>query len=104
MGEELSDVHIYLAQRLLRAQFPELNGLLSTLLQGKRQWLLKKKEMLQIIHSTSHHHWIVATTILEAKEKAMFLCMIQSSKLFIGKPKKFFMAFSRVYQLLISRS
>ena len=65
MGEELSDIHINLAQRLLRAQFPELNGLLSTLLQGKETSVIEKKEkkMLQIIHSTSRHHWIVATTI-----------------------------------------
>ena len=65
MGEELSDVHINLAQRLLRAQFPELNGLLFTLLQGKETSAIEKKEkkMLQIIHSTSRHHWIVATTI-----------------------------------------
>ena len=44
MGEELSDVHINLAQRLLRAQFPELNGLLSTLLQEKETSVIEKKE------------------------------------------------------------
>ena len=31
MGEELSDIHVNLAQRLLQAEFPDLNGLLSTL-------------------------------------------------------------------------
>ena len=36
MGEELSDVDINLAQRLLRVQFPKLGGLQSTLLQQKR--------------------------------------------------------------------
>ena len=44
MGEELSDVHINLAQRLLRAQFPELNGLLSTLLQGKETSVIEKRK------------------------------------------------------------
>ena len=65
MGEELSDIHINLAQRLLREQFPELCGLLSTLLQGKETSVIEKSDMkmLQIIHSSSHHHWIVATTI-----------------------------------------
>ena len=65
MGEELSDIHVNLAQRLLRAQFPNLNGLLSTLLQEKDTMAIEKKEkeMLQIIHSTNRHHWIVATTI-----------------------------------------
>ena len=44
MGEELSDVHINLDQRLLRAQFPELSGLLSTLLQGKETSVIERKE------------------------------------------------------------
>lgn len=44
MGEELSDVHINLAQRLLGAQFPELNGLLSTLLQGKETSVIEKQK------------------------------------------------------------
>ena len=65
MGEELSDVHINLAQRLLRVQFPESSGLLSTLLQGKETSVIERKEkrILQVIHSTSRHYWIVATTI-----------------------------------------
>jgi len=42
MGEELTDVHINLAQRLLRAQFSELNGLLSTLLQEKETSVIEK--------------------------------------------------------------
>ena len=65
MDKELSDVHINLAQRLLKVQSPELSGLLSTPLQGKETSVIKRKEekMLQIIHSTSRHHWIVATTI-----------------------------------------
>ena len=64
MGEELCDADINLAQRLLGAQFPELGGLQSTLLQQKEAPILEKKEkMLQIIHCPSRHHWIVATTV-----------------------------------------
>jgi len=33
MGNELSDVHVNLAQNSLKAQFPQLKGLRSTLLQ-----------------------------------------------------------------------
>ncbi|XP_065910108.1 uncharacterized protein [Dysidea avara] len=64
MGEELSDIHINLAQSLLKAQFPELSGLKSTLLQQKETPELEKQEkMLQIIHCASRLHWIVATTV-----------------------------------------
>ena len=64
MGEELSYIHINLAQRLLRAQFPKLCGLFSTLLQGKEASVIEKEmKMLQITHSSSCHHFIVATTI-----------------------------------------
>ena len=63
MGEKLCDAHINLAQRLLKAQFPELGGLQSTLLQQKETSVLETKEkMVQIIHCSSRHHWIVATT------------------------------------------
>ena len=64
MGEELSDVHINTAQNLLKVQFPELGGLKSTLLQQKEMPVLEIKEkVVQIIHCSSRHHWIVATTI-----------------------------------------
>ena len=42
MCEELSDIHINLAQRPLREQFPELCGLFSTLLRGKETSVIKK--------------------------------------------------------------
>ena len=58
MSEELCDADINLAQKLLRAQFPELGGLQSTLLQQKDA----KEKVLQIMHCPSHHHWMVATT------------------------------------------
>ena len=37
MDNELSDIHINMAQTLLKVQFALLNGLKSTLLQGKQQ-------------------------------------------------------------------
>ena len=36
MGEKLSDLEINIAQRLLKLQFPDLNGLDSTLLQQNK--------------------------------------------------------------------
>ena len=44
MGEEPCDADINLAQRLLGAQFPELDGLQSTLLQQKEAPILEKRE------------------------------------------------------------
>ena len=104
MGEELSDIHVNLAQRLLRAEFPDLNGLLSTLLQGKETTVIEKKEnkMLQIIHSTSRHHWIVATTI-GSKREGEVLVYDSLFKTLDRETKKLFTAFSKVYQLLTSR-
>lgn len=63
MGEELSDVHINLAQNLLKRQFPKLCGLYSTLLQEKSKVNRKEGGVLQIVHCASRHHWIVTTTI-----------------------------------------
>ena len=52
MGDELSDLHINLAQRIIKEQFSHINGLESTLLQGKRRTLTEDmvKNKLQIIH------------------------------------------------------
>ena len=52
MGDELSDLHINLAQRILKEQFSHINGLESTLLQGKRRTLTEDmvKNKLLIIH------------------------------------------------------
>ena len=67
MGHELSDIHINLAQNLLKSQFPQLKGLQSTLLQGKKSKQAftddEIKNKLQIIHCYDRHHWIVATTV-----------------------------------------
>ena len=66
MGNELSDLHINMAQNLLKAQFPEFNGFRSTLLQEKElpvQSTDDVKNKVQIIHCNKRHHWIVATTV-----------------------------------------
>lgn len=47
----------------LKGQFPKLCGLQSTLLQEKAKADKTKVGMLQIVHCTSQHHWIVTTTI-----------------------------------------
>lgn len=65
MGEELSEINF--AQQLLKQQFGHINGLCSTLLQGKdKPNNLTTSTLLngiQIIFCQSHRHWIVATTI-----------------------------------------
>ena len=60
-----SDLHINMAQNLLKKQFPWLKGLKSTLLQGKQQIFTEDevKNKLQIIHCFERHHWILATTV-----------------------------------------
>ena len=68
MGAELSDRHINLAQKILKEQFPNLNGLNSTLLQLKQQKLTEDmvKNKLQIIHCSERHHWVTASTVKTA--------------------------------------
>ena len=64
-GEMLSDLSMYLAQRILKNQFPTLNGLQSTLLQQKTNPATSSelsRNCLQIIHCRSNH-WIVASTV-----------------------------------------
>ena len=66
MGVELSDLQINVTQNLLKARFPQLNGLRSTLLQNNSSSLLAVDEVkneLQIVHCKARHHWIVATTV-----------------------------------------
>ena len=64
-GEKLSDLDINLAQRLLKAQFPQLQGLQSTLLQDNKITVSDKsvQNKLQIIHCKDRDHWVVGTTI-----------------------------------------
>ena len=65
MGERLNDVEINFAQQLLKAQFPNMNGLLCTLYQEKKVELEEStvQNKLQVVHCKNRHHWIVATTI-----------------------------------------
>jgi hypothetical protein len=63
-GEKLSDLHIHLAQSILKKQFPGVRGLKNTVSQGKEKnvdphHVLNK---LQIIHSRGDH-WIAASNI-----------------------------------------
>ena len=68
MSDELSDVHINLAQRILKEQFSHINGLESILLQGKRHTLTDNmvKNNLQIIHCLKQHLWITESTVNNA--------------------------------------
>ena len=75
MGVELSDLHINMAQRILKHQFPELNGLESSLFQDKERPLTKDnvKNKLQIIHCKQCHHWIVASTVKSTAEEVIVI-------------------------------
>ena len=62
---ELSDLHINLAQDILKKQFPNLNGLQCTLYQTKKQQgrNVEHNNQLQIIHCHSRNHWIATSTV-----------------------------------------
>ena len=59
-GKCLTDQHMNFAQRLLRKQFPKMNGLHSTLLQHQTH-SQETVNALQIFH-IKRNHWIVAST------------------------------------------
>ena len=61
-GEKLSDLHINLAQSILKRQFPPLRGLCSTLIQKRKHNNVDLKNQLQIIHSHGDH-WIAASNV-----------------------------------------
>ena len=61
-GSELDDAIMNFAQRLLKKQFPDVNGLQNTLLQAKKQVDAGGLQRLQVIHSRGNH-WIVASTV-----------------------------------------
>lgn len=65
MGEKLTDLEIDFAQRILKAQFPQINGLQSTLLQAKPHITAGQvnENKIQIIFCNNREHWIVATTV-----------------------------------------
>ena len=60
MGEELTDFEINYAQRLLKVKHPRVNGLRTTLYQGKMQ---EAKNSVQVIYCPSRFHWITVTTM-----------------------------------------
>ena len=61
-GQQLNDKHINFAQKLLKAQFPCLNGLRSTLLQSHKQSLPESEQVVQIVHSCGNH-WIAVSSL-----------------------------------------
>ena len=65
MGEMLSDIHINMAQAVLKVQFNKLNGFKSTLYHGKEvKWMEEKITMkVQIVYCKDRKHWILATTV-----------------------------------------
>ena len=65
MGKQLTDLEIDYAQRLLKSQFPHLNGLQSTLFQQKACLAADQvnKNTIQIVFCNNRRHWIVATTV-----------------------------------------
>ena len=62
-GNELDDAIMTFAQRLLKKQFPDINGLQNTLLQAKKKQVdTGGLQRLQVIHSRGNH-WITASTV-----------------------------------------
>ena len=60
-GEQLTDVHIIAAQKLIQKQFPHLDGLQSPLLSQGDQFLAMVDEGVQIHHIGNH--WVTSTSI-----------------------------------------
>lgn len=64
MGKQLTDLEIDYAQKLLKSQFPHLNGLQSTLIQQKACLEADQVNVkIQIVFCNNRQHWIVATTV-----------------------------------------
>ena len=61
-GNQLDDAIISFAQKLLKKQFPNNNGLQNKLLQAKKQVDGEKSRRLQVVHCHSNH-WILASTV-----------------------------------------
>ena len=60
IGEELSDIEINYAQRLLKEKHPNVGGLRTTLYKGK---IPEVEDSVQIVHCSARHHWITVSTI-----------------------------------------
>ena len=64
MGEKLSGIKVNTAQKMLRIQFPTINGLDLTLCPEKDKHIkLYPTNWLQIIFCKGREHWVVATSI-----------------------------------------
>jgi len=61
-GDQLDDTVINFAQKLLKRQFPNINGLHNPLLQTKKQVDGEKSQRLQVVYCRSNH-WILAATV-----------------------------------------
>ena len=60
-GKWLTDEHIHLAQTLLRAQFPNINGLQCPLLSENDAFDTQPHEALQI-HFVAGNHWVASSS------------------------------------------
>ena len=58
-GEELNDIHLTFAQKILAAQFPNIVGLQATNYQSRRP--LQTTEVEDLLH-VNNNHWVVITT------------------------------------------
>ena len=65
-GEMLTDKHINLAQKMLKRQFPDFNGLRLTLLQNKPH-RFPTSNTIQIFHIKGNH-WVCAATHKSGKQ------------------------------------
>ena len=61
-GDELDDAILSFTQKLIKKQFPAIDGLQNTLLQGKKLVSTSAQQRLQVIHSRGNH-WIIASTV-----------------------------------------
>ena len=61
-GNQLDNTIINFAQKLLKKQFPNINGLQNPLLQTKKQVDGEKSQRLQVVRCHSNH-WILASTV-----------------------------------------
>ena len=69
-GEMLTDKHINLAQRMLKHQFPDFNGLHLTLLQDKPH-KFPTSNAIQIFH-IKQSHWVCAANCKSGKQVLMY--------------------------------
>ena len=64
-GCKQTDKHINFAHAILRAQFPQCEGLQNTLLQSRMRWSAGS-QIVQILHIRSDH-WVVISSLLTSK-------------------------------------